>query len=239
MMTGGPPAKAMSVLAGEDDDTWAVEELDVSSKYMQAWVADWVREQEDLRHDMVKRVREQRERVRELSGRGHLPVFEVGDYVLMARVKKLGRVPKLVQTWTGPWRDVPGGLEHVGVVEDVVMKETKEVHVMRMRPYVDLSLVVGAEVHYVFEMTKHQREFGIADVISVGKDPVRVGEYRVQIARVCLEGEEPTWEPMSTVYADASRYLEQTLRIMRLGSVTKRALKQNFGMNLFVPLAWM
>ena len=239
MMTGGPPAKAMSVLAGEDDDTWAVEELDVSSKYMQAWVADWVREQEDLRHDMAKRVREQRERVRELSGRGHLPVFEVGDYVLMARVKKPGRVPKLVQTWTGRWRDVPGGLEHVRVVEDVVMRETKKVHVMRMRPYADLSLVVGAEVHYVFEMTKHQREFEIADVISVGKDPVRVGEYRVQIARVFLEGEETTWEPMSTVYADASKYLEQRLRLMQLDSVTKRALKQKIGMNLFVPLAWM
>ena len=31
-------------------------------------------------------------------------------------------------------------------------------------------------------MTKHQGEFEIADVISVGKDPARVGEYRVQIA---------------------------------------------------------
>ena len=57
-----------------------------------------MREQEDLRRDVVKRVREQRERVREVSGRGYLPVFEVGDYVLVARVRKPGRVPKLVQT---------------------------------------------------------------------------------------------------------------------------------------------
>ena len=34
--------------------------------------------------------------MRELSGREHLPVFEVGDYVLVARVRKPGRVPKLV-----------------------------------------------------------------------------------------------------------------------------------------------
>ena len=109
MMTGRPPATAISVLAGEDGDTWTVEELDVSCEQMQAWVAGWVREQEDLQHDVVKRVREQRARVRELSGRGHLPMFEVDEYVLEARVRKPGRVPKLVQIWTGPWRVVPGG----------------------------------------------------------------------------------------------------------------------------------
>ena len=69
-------------------------------------------------------------------------------------------------------------------------------------------------------------------MISVGKDPARVGEYRVQIAWVDLEDEEPTWEPMSTVYADAPKYLEQKLRRMRLNSVTKRALKRKYYMNL-------
>ena len=75
-------------------------------------------------------------------------------------------------------------------------------------------------------MTKHRGEFEIADVISVGKDLARVGEYRVQIARVGVEEDEPTWEPMSTVCADAPKYLDQKLRRMRVNSsVTKRALK--------------
>ncbi|CAN0093861.1 unnamed protein product, partial [Ascophyllum nodosum] len=203
MMTGRPPATAMPVLTGESGDAWTVEELDVSCEQMQSWVAGWMREQEDLRHDVVKRVREQRERVREVSGRGYLLVFEVGDYVLVARVRKPGRVPQLVQTWTGQWRVVPGGSEHVCIVEDTIREETKEEHVARMRPYADSSLVVGAEVREVFGMTKHQGEFQIADVISVGKDPARLGEYWVQIAWVGLEDEELTWEPMSTVYADA------------------------------------
>ncbi|CAN0217617.1 unnamed protein product [Ascophyllum nodosum] len=231
MIMGRPPATAMSVPGREDGDAWTVEELDVSCEQMQSWVAGWVQEQEDLRRDVVKRVREQRERLREVSGRGYLPVFEVVDYVFVARVRKLGRVPKLLQTWTGPCRVVPGGSEHVCVVEDIVTGETKEVHMVRMRPYADSSLVVGAEVRQVFETTKHQGEFEIAGVINVGKDPARVGKYRVQTAWVGLD-EEPTWEPMSTVYADAPKYLEQKLRRMRLNSVMKRALKRKYGRNL-------
>ena len=204
----------------------------MSCEQMQSWVAGRVREQKDLRRDVVKRVREQRVRVREVSGRGHLPVFEVGDDVLVARVRKPGRAPKLVQTWTGPWRVLRGGSELVRVVVDIVTGGTKGVHVVLMRPYADSSLVVGAEVREVFEMTKHQGEFETADVISVGKDPARVGEYWVQIAWVGLEDEEPTWEPMSTVYADALKYLDQKLRRMRLKSVAKRALKRKYGMNL-------
>ena len=110
---------------------------------------------EDLRHDVVKHVREQLAHVQELSGRGHLPVVEVDDYVLVARVRKPGRMPKLVQTWSGTSRVVPGGSEHVRVVEDIVTGETKEVHVVRMRPYADSSLVVGADLRKVFETTKH------------------------------------------------------------------------------------
>ena len=117
-----------------------------------------MREEEDLRCDVVKRVCEQRERARELSGRGHLPVFEVGDYVLVARLRKPGRVPKLVQTWNGSWRVVPGESEHIRVVENIVMGVPKEVHALRTRPYADSTLVVGSEVLEVFEMTKHQGE---------------------------------------------------------------------------------
>ena len=127
---------------------------------------------------------------------------------------------------------MPGVSEHARVVENIVTGETKGVHVVRICPYADSSLLVGAEVREVFEMTKRQGEFEIADVISVGKDPARVGKYRVQIAWVGLEDEGPTWEPMSTVYADAPKYVEQKLRRMRLDSVTKRALKWNYGTNL-------
>ena len=75
--------------------------------------------------------------------------------MLVARVWKLGSAPKMVPTWTGPWRVLQGGSTHVYVVEDIVTGQTKEVHVVRMRAYVESSLVVGAQVNGVFEISKH------------------------------------------------------------------------------------
>ena len=63
MMTGRPPATAMSMLAGKDGAALTVQELDVSCEQMQVWVAGWAREEEYLRRYVVKRVSEQPERM--------------------------------------------------------------------------------------------------------------------------------------------------------------------------------
>ena len=36
----------------------------------------------------------------------------------------------------------------------------------------------------------------MVDVVYVGKNPERPGEYRLRITWVGLEDEEPTWEPV-------------------------------------------
>ena len=141
---------------------------------------------------MVERVRAQRQRVREIGNRGPLSAFVVGDYVLVARVRKLGSAPKLVPTWTGPWRVLQGGSTYDYVVEDIVMGKTKEVHVVRMRAYADSSLITEAEVKGGFEISKHQGASAMADVVDVGTDPDRPGEYRVQVTWVGLEDKKPT-----------------------------------------------
>ena len=69
---------------------------------------------------------------------GSMPNFEVGDYVLVARVRKLGSAPKFVTASTGPRRVVSGGSPRVYNVQDIVTGETKEVHVVRMRAYTGL-----------------------------------------------------------------------------------------------------
>ena len=97
-MTGRPPPTAMSVLAGAAAGEWTVKSLDVSPAQMQERIIGWVLEQEAMRSRVVERVRAQRQRVREIGNRGQLPAFAVGNYVLVARLRKLGSAPKLVPT---------------------------------------------------------------------------------------------------------------------------------------------
>ena len=92
----------MSVLAGAAAGDWIVESMDVSPEEMQERVTGWVSEQEAMRSRVVERVRAQRQQVRKLGNWGQLSLFTVGNYVLVARVRKLVSSPKLVPTWTGP-----------------------------------------------------------------------------------------------------------------------------------------
>ena len=156
LMTGRVPRTAFSVLAGDGPDGWCVKEEEVLPEMMQKSVAGWVTVQERLRREVLERVRAARNRKRAAASGGSMPFFEVGDYVLLARVCKLGSAPKLMTTWTGPWRMVSGRSPHVYNVQDIVTDEMKEVHVVRLRVYADSSLAVGAEIQRLFEMTKHQ-----------------------------------------------------------------------------------
>ena len=84
-------------------------------------------------------------------------------------------------------------------VQDIVNGETKEVHVVRMRAYADSSLAVGAEVQGLFEMAKHEGEYEIQDILNIGEDPLNAGDYKVQVAWVGLDDEDPTWEPVEVM----------------------------------------
>lgn len=53
----------------------------------------------------------------------------------------------------------------------------------------------------MFEATKHQGEFEITDIVDIDEDPVREGEYVVQVEWVGLNpAEERSWEPVSTIH---------------------------------------
>ena len=232
LMTGRVPRTAFSVLAGDGPDGWCVKEEEFSPELMQKSVAGWVSVQEELRRKVLERVRAARGRKRVAASTGSMPNFEVGDYVLVARVRKLGSAPKLVTTWTGPWRVVSGGSPHVYNVQDIVTGETKEVHVVRMRAYADSSLAVGAEVKGLFEMTKHQGEYEIQDILNIGEGPLNAGDYKVQVAWVGLYDEDPTWEPVEVMFKDVPKLLVRKLKQMRLPKRVRNALRQRYGMKV-------
>lgn len=48
-------------------------------------------------------------------------------------------------TWSRPRRVVPLASAHVRAVEDIITRDIKEVHMVRVHPYADSSLLVVAE----------------------------------------------------------------------------------------------
>ena len=162
---------------------------------------------------------------------GVLPDFVVGDYVLVARVRQPGITPKPMNTWTGPWRVVskPGG--HVYGVEDIATGRSREVHIAWMRPYADASLNVTAELKEVFNNLESQGDFDMERIEAV--DVAANGEgYVVKMEWVGLDEEETTWEPLSTIYADAPEYVVAQLWKLRFTKKVRDDLKKKYGMKV-------
>ena len=98
---------------------------------------NFVEAQHRLHKVVEERVKKNSERQRQAASRGQLPNFAVGDYVMVARVRRPGSTSKLVSTWTGPWRVVTADKVHVHGVQNIVMGEVKNVHVVRLWFYAD------------------------------------------------------------------------------------------------------
>ena len=154
------------------------------SEQLHAFVDGRVRSQQELRQEVLERVKAQRWEKRENRSMGKLPAFEPGDNALMVRPRKLGIMPVLVLTWPGPWQVVSGGVG-VGsrvqyVVRDIVTDETKDLLAAQRRAWTYSSLVVGSEVREAFKATKHQGEYEMAGILAVGKARGNPGECMVR-----------------------------------------------------------
>ena len=93
---------------------------------------------------------------------------------------------------------------HVYGVEHIFTGHSREVHIARMRPYADASLNVTVELKEVFNALKSQGEFDMEriEAVYLAADSE---EYVVKVKWVGLDAEETTWEPVSTLYADAPK----------------------------------
>jgi len=149
VMYGRAPGTSFEILASAYGDAWKVDVLDSNS--LQSKVADVVDAQENFHKQVSDKVRENRERQRRAADRGVMPNFDVGDYVLVARVRKRGVTPKLVSTWTGPWRVVTAETDHLYGVQNIVSGDIRDVHVARLRYYADRELGMTAQLKDVFQ----------------------------------------------------------------------------------------
>ena len=100
-----------------------------------------------------------------------------------------------------------------------------------MQPCADASLHVTAGLKEVFNNLESQGEFDrkMIKVVDLAAD---CEKYLVQVKWVRLDETEITWEPMSTIFADAPKYLLAQLRKLRLTKKARDYLKKKYGIKV-------
>ena len=120
---------------------------------------------------------------------------------------------------------------HVYGVEDIVTGRSREVHIARMRPYADASLNVTVELKEVFNDLKSQGGFDMERIEAVDLAAGSEG-YVVKVKWVGLDEEETTWEPVSTLSADAPKSVVAQLRKLRLAKEVRNDIKKKYSIKV-------
>ena len=143
VMLGRAPRTSFSALTTVTGGEWNVDVMDAES--LRAKVRQVIDEQERICKDVQVAVAVSREAKRKIAqGKAVSPKFAVGDFVLYARVRRQGVIPKLMPTWTGPWRVVGADHSHVYSVQNIFSGKVHTAHVARLRLYADADLNITA-----------------------------------------------------------------------------------------------
>ncbi|CAB1109830.1 unnamed protein product [Ectocarpus sp. CCAP 1310/34] len=226
VMFGRAPRTSFSTLASSSGEAWNIDTLDATKLKQQ--VQNVIQTQAVLHKQVQQKVDHNRARQRAAASRGDLPAFTVGDYVMVARVRRSGITPKLSSTWTGPWRVVSAAKKHVYGVQNIVNGQVRDVHVARLRFYADSELNVTSDLKDVFQHSFGQGEHEMESILNIG--PAHDGSgYLVRVRWAGFEEDEDTWQPLSDIYQDAPQFLKQELRKMKLSKEVKDNIKKEYG----------
>ena len=229
VMFGRAPRTSFSVLASSSAGEWNCDVLDDAQ--IKRALQSVIELQERFLVQVQERVAAERARRREGSSSGlELPNFEVGDYVLYARVRRPGVTPKLMATWTGPWRVVGAHHPHVFEIQNIVTGRVQTAHVARLRFYADSQLNVTADVKNVFQHAYNQGQFQMAGVVRVAEAEDR--SLIVLVDWVGFEVEERTWEPLKDIFEAAPEFLAKELRKLRVTRAVAARITREFGIPL-------
>jgi len=229
VMFGRAPRTSFSVLANSSAGEWNCDVLD--DDQIKRALKGVLELQQQFHVQVQERVAAERERRRKESSAGlELPNFEVGDYVLYARVRRPGVTPKLMATWTGPWRVVGAHHPHLFEIQNIVSGRVHTAHVARLRFYADSQLNVTADVKNVFQHAFNQGQFQMAGVVRVAEADDR--SLIVLVDWVGFEVDERTWEPFKEIFEAAPEFLAKELRKLRVTRAIAARIKSEIGIQL-------
>lgn len=144
---------------------------------------------------------------------------------MVAWANTRGYLNKLVSTWTGPSRVVSAaGSQQVYGVEDIDTGERKEVHIARMSPRTDESLVVMEGAFGGLGNAKTQGEFQMEAIQAVA---ISVDKGTEWVAQAGLDESEMALKIVANFYQHAPAYLASQWRMLKLTKAIGSALQQN------------
>ena len=229
VMFGRAPRTSFSTLASSTGGEWRLDVLD--EDMLRQKVATVVEAQQEMHKEVAQRVEKTRAMQRQAASKGQLPNFMVGDYVLAARVRRAGTTPKLVSTWTGPWRIVAAEKKHVYGIQNIVNGEVRDAHVARLRYYADKELEVTAAMKEVFQHAFAQGAFEVEAIVGISEGQDGDG-FDVQVEWVGLGKDESSWEPLETILKGAPQFVRTELRKLRLTKKVRARLLTKYGIRL-------
>ena len=174
---------------------------------------------DDIHKDVSSRRDQQRAAERKRSSKGRMPNFDVGDFVLIARVKKPGKDRKLMAVWHGPYRITKVISDHLYVVQNLLTGGCMKSHSARMQFYKDSSLRITEELKNTMH---YQGTFGVECIDGLKK--VKDG-YEVHVKWEGFEDVEKTWEPLETILEDQPEFLCTELAKLKLSAKIRKELK--------------
>ena len=229
VMLGRAPLTSFSTLASSTGKDGKVDALD--GEALRRKVANVVEAHQGMHKVVDDRVKKNRERQRQAASRGQLLNFAVGDYVMVARVRRLGSTPMLVSTWTGSCRIVMVDKVHVNDVQGFVTGEVKDEHVVRLRFYADKNMEMTAALKKVLQHAFSQGESEMAGIVDILEAEDGQGFY-VKMGWVGFVGGESTWEPLATTWNGAQQFVQSELRKLRLDRGARLRLQTFNGITL-------
>ena len=227
VMFGRTPRTALSTLASSTGQDWHVDVLDDNALRREVQSVGEVQSQ--LHKEVLDKAQANRGEQLVAASGDNLPNFAIGQYVLVARVRRSCSTPKLLIIWTEPWRVVVAQRPHVYGVQNIVSGEVRDVHVVRMRFYADAAIAITAELKEVFQHAFTQGEVEISTIVDTANAENGSG-FEAEIEWVGFD--KRRIRGIAKIWDAAPQFVKSELCKLGLKRGVRTQLKQQYAITL-------
>jgi hypothetical protein len=212
-----------AALQRDGDGSWGVEQVELQA--VQKYCAQLAEHLSVLHRRVSTSHQRQRQQGRNAEGKGALPNFAIGDYVLKARVRRQGTTPKLAATWCGPYRVTAASAGHVFEVQHLLTGQLSSAHVSRLSFYADSNFEVTTAVKDHIELVESQGLFEMERLVAVRKNATGL---EVLVAWSGFEEAEWTWELLEQLLEDKKNFVTRELAQLKLSKAIRVELANTY-----------